>query len=161
MVHEQTLLFSLCSLILVLGVISKAVNKAAFDVSLCHDMFQWTNVIWLFMDLLILSRVDVVIIVTKLVFHLCCVCKLVYSSSTNNTLWWCYRSRHRFIALLWEEEGLCDNEEGRSTVVVEYLYWFLMLWLHGECWWGHSKIHKNDTSKALQCTHHCTTRLGY
>jgi hypothetical protein len=48
---------------------------------------------------------------------------------------------------------LRDIEEGRSTIVVEYLYWFLMLWVHGECWWGHSKmLHKNDTSKALQCT---------
>ena len=29
-----------------------------------------------------------------------------------------------------------------------------MSWVHGVYWWGHSKIHKNDTSKALQCTHH-------
>ena len=44
-VHEHTLLSSLCSLVLVLGVISKAVNKAAFDVCLCHDMFKSTNVV--------------------------------------------------------------------------------------------------------------------
>jgi len=42
---SRPLLSSLCSLVLVLGVISKAVNKAAFDVCLCHDMFKWTNVI--------------------------------------------------------------------------------------------------------------------
>ena len=35
-----------------------------------------------------------------------------------------------------------------------------MSWVHGVCWWGHSKIHKNDTSKALQCTHHIVL-LGY
>jgi hypothetical protein len=44
-VHEQTLLSSLYSLVLVLGVISGVVNKAPFDVSLCHDMFKWTNVV--------------------------------------------------------------------------------------------------------------------
>ena len=38
--HRQTLLSSLCSLVLGVGVISKVVNKAAFDVSLCHDMFK-------------------------------------------------------------------------------------------------------------------------
>jgi hypothetical protein len=31
---------------------------------------------------------------------------------------------------------------------------------HGVCWWGHSKIHKNDTSKAPQCTRHIVL-LGY
>ena len=35
-----------------------------------------------------------------------------------------------------------------------------MSWVHGVCWWGHSKIHKNDTSKALQCTRHIVV-LGY
>jgi hypothetical protein len=44
-VHEQTLLSFLCFLILFLGVISGVVNKAPFDVSLCHDMFKWTNVV--------------------------------------------------------------------------------------------------------------------
>jgi hypothetical protein len=44
-VHEQTLLSSLCSLILVLGVISRAVNKVVFDVSLCRNMLKWTNVV--------------------------------------------------------------------------------------------------------------------
>jgi hypothetical protein len=34
-VHEQILLSSLCSLVLVLGVISGAVNKAAFFMYLC------------------------------------------------------------------------------------------------------------------------------
>ena len=47
-----------------------------------------------------------------------------------------------------------------NSAVVEYLYWFLMSWVHGVCWWGHSKIHKNDTSKALQCTRHVIL-LGY
>jgi hypothetical protein len=32
--------------------------------------------------------------------------------------------------------------------------------VHGVCWWGHFKIHKNDTSKALQCTYHVVL-LGY
>jgi hypothetical protein len=43
--HRQTLLSSLRSLVLDVGVISKVVNKAAFDVSLCHDMFKWINVV--------------------------------------------------------------------------------------------------------------------
>ena len=47
-----------------------------------------------------------------------------------------------------------------NSTVVEYLYWFVMSWVHGVCWWGHSKIHKNDTSKALQCTRHIVL-LGY
>jgi len=47
-----------------------------------------------------------------------------------------------------------------NSAVVEYLYWFLMPWVHEVCWWGHSKIHKNDTSKALQCTRHVVL-LGY
>jgi len=41
-----------------------------------------------------------------------------------------------------------------NSAVIQYLYWFLMSWVHGVCWWGHSKIQKNDTSKALQCTRH-------
>ena len=32
-------------LLFFLGVISGVVNKAPFDVSLCHDMFKWTHVI--------------------------------------------------------------------------------------------------------------------
>ena len=60
-------------------------NKAAFDVSLCHDMFKWTNVICLSMDLLILSRMDVVIIAAKLLCHLCCVSKLVYFSGAPSS----------------------------------------------------------------------------
>jgi hypothetical protein len=32
-------------LVLEVGVISKVVNKAAFDVSLRHDMFKWINVV--------------------------------------------------------------------------------------------------------------------
>ena len=47
-----------------------------------------------------------------------------------------------------------------NLAVVQYLYWFLMSWVHGVCWWGHSKIHKNNTSKALQCTRHIVL-LGY
>jgi hypothetical protein len=41
--HEQTILYSLCSL--VLRLISRGINKAAFDVSLSHGMFKWTNVV--------------------------------------------------------------------------------------------------------------------
>ena len=47
-----------------------------------------------------------------------------------------------------------------NSAVVEYLYWFVMSWVYGVCWWGHSKVHKNDTSKALQCTRHIVL-LGY
>jgi hypothetical protein len=41
--------------------------------------------IFLSVDLLIFSRMDVVIIAAKLVCHLCCVCKLVYFSSTPSS----------------------------------------------------------------------------
>jgi hypothetical protein len=60
--HLENLLSSLRSVVLGVGVISKVVNKAAFDVSLCHDMFEWISVVWLSMDMLISSRMDVVII---------------------------------------------------------------------------------------------------
>jgi hypothetical protein len=33
------------ALVLRVGVISKVVNKAAFDVSLCHDMFKWIDIV--------------------------------------------------------------------------------------------------------------------
>ena len=49
-------------------------NKATSDVSLFHDMFKWTNVICLSAYLLISSRMDVVIIATKLVCHLNLLC---------------------------------------------------------------------------------------
>ena len=40
--------------------------------------FRWTNVVCLSMDMLISSMMDVVIILAKLVCHLCFVCKLNY-----------------------------------------------------------------------------------
>jgi hypothetical protein len=40
--------------------------------------FKWTNVVCLSMDMLISSMMDVVIILAKLVCHLCFVCKLNY-----------------------------------------------------------------------------------
>ena len=40
--------------------------------------FKWTNVVCLYMDMLISSLMDVVIILAKLVCHLCFVCKLNY-----------------------------------------------------------------------------------
>ena len=40
--------------------------------------FKWTNVVYLSMDMLISSMMDVVIISAKLVCHLCFVCKLNY-----------------------------------------------------------------------------------
>jgi hypothetical protein len=40
--------------------------------------FKWTNVVRLSMDMLISSMMDVVIILAKLVCHLCFVCKLNY-----------------------------------------------------------------------------------
>ena len=33
------------------GVISKVVNKVAFDLSLYHDIFKWINVVWLSMHM--------------------------------------------------------------------------------------------------------------
>jgi hypothetical protein len=40
--------------------------------------FKWTNVVYLSMDMLISSMMHVVIISSKLVCHLCFVCKLNY-----------------------------------------------------------------------------------
>ena len=40
--------------------------------------FKWINVVCLSMDILISSMIDVVIILAKLVCHLCFVCKLNY-----------------------------------------------------------------------------------
>jgi hypothetical protein len=40
--------------------------------------FKRTNVVCLFMDMLISSMMDIIIISTKLVCHLCFVCKLNY-----------------------------------------------------------------------------------
>jgi hypothetical protein len=40
--------------------------------------FKWTNVVCLSIDMLISSMMDVVIILAKLVCHLCFVCKLNY-----------------------------------------------------------------------------------
>jgi hypothetical protein len=92
---------------------------------------------------------DVVIIAAKLVCHLCYVCKLVYFSGAPSS------KRRKKI------EGTRDNEE-RSTVIVEYLDSFLMLYGYmGNADEGTPKYKKNNTSKTLQCTRHCTTGLGY
>ena len=40
--------------------------------------FKWTDVVCLSMDMLISSMMDIVIILAKLVCHLCFVCKLNY-----------------------------------------------------------------------------------
>ena len=77
------------------------------------------------------------VILAKLVCHLFFVCKLNYLFGAHM----CYGGVIAPIAV-----------SSINWAVVEYLYWFLMSWVHGVCWWGHSKIHKNDTSKALQCT---------
>ena len=107
--------------------------------------FKWTNVVYLSMDMLISSMMDVVIILAKLVWYLCFVCKLNYLFGAHM----CYGGVTAPITV-----------SSVNSAVVEYLYWFLMSWVHGVFWWGHSKIHTNDTSKALQCTHHIVL-LGY
>ena len=82
-------------------------NKAAFDVSLYHDMFKWTNVICLSMDLLILSRMDVVIISAKLLCHLCFIYKLNYLFGAHM----CYGGVTAPIAI-----------SSINSAIVEYLY---------------------------------------
>jgi hypothetical protein len=95
--------------------------------------------------MLISSMMDVVIVLGKLVCHLCFVCKLNYLFGVHM----CYSGVTTLVAI-----------SSINLAIVEYLYWFLMSWVHGVCWWGHSKIHKNDTSKAPQCTHHIVLQ-GY
>ena len=107
--------------------------------------FKWTNVVCLSMDMLISSMMDVIIISAKLVCHLCFVCKMNYLFGAHM----CYGGVTAPVAI-----------SSINSAVVQYLYWFLMSWVHGVCWWGHSKIHKNDTLKALQCTCHIIL-LGY
>ena len=107
--------------------------------------FKWTNVVCLSMDMLISSMMDVVIISAKLVCHLCFVCKLNYLFGVHM----CYGGVTAPVAV-----------SSVNSVVVQYLYWFIMSWVHRVSRWGHSKIHKNDTSKALQCTCHIV-QLGY
>ena len=45
--------------------------------------FKWTNGVCLSMDMLISSKMDVVIISAKLVCHLCFICKLNYLFGTT------------------------------------------------------------------------------
>ena len=97
------------------------------------------------MDMLIFSMMDVVIILAKLECHLCFVCKLNYLFGAHM----CYGDVTTPVAV-----------SSINLAAVEYLYWFPMWWVHGVCWWAHSKIHKNDTSKALWCTRHIVL-LGY
>jgi hypothetical protein len=57
--------------------------------------FKWTNVVFLSMDMLISSMVDVVIILAKLVCHLCYLCfvyKLNYFVWCAHALGWCYNN---------------------------------------------------------------------
>jgi hypothetical protein len=101
--------------------------------------FKLTSVVCLSIDMLISSMMNVIIISAKLVCHLCFVCKLNYLFGAHM----CYGGVTSPVAV-----------SSVNSAIVEYLYWFLMSWVHGVCWWGPSKIHKNDTSKALQCTRH-------
>jgi hypothetical protein len=107
--------------------------------------FKLTSVVCLSIDMLISSMMNVVIISAKLVCHLCFVYKLNYLFGAHM----CYGGVTAPVAI-----------SSVNSAIVEYLYWFLMSWVHGVCWWGHSKIHKNDTSKALQCTRHIVL-FGY
>ena len=106
---------------------------------------KWSNVVCLSMDMLISSMMDVIIISAKLVCHLCFVCKLNYLFDAHM----CYGGVTAPVV-----------DSSINSAVVQYLYWFLMSSVHGVCWWGHSKIHKNDSSKALQCTRQIVL-LGY
>ena len=69
--------------------------------------FKWTNVVCLFMDMLISLMIDVVIILAKLVCHLCLVCKLNYLFSAHM----CYGGGTAPIAV-----------SSFNSAVVEYLY---------------------------------------
>jgi hypothetical protein len=97
------------------------------------------------MDMLISLMMYVVIISAKLVCYLCFVCKLNYLFGA----YMCYGGVTAPVTV-----------SSINSVVVEYLCWFLMSWVHGVCWWGHSKIQKNDTLKALQYICHIVL-LGY
>ena len=80
--------------------------------------FKWTNVVCLSMDMLISSMMDVVIILAKLVGHLCFVCKLNYLFGAHM----CYGGVTAPVAI-----------SSINLAVVQYLYGFLMSWVHGVC----------------------------
>jgi hypothetical protein len=69
--------------------------------------FKWTNVVCFSMDMLISSMMDVVIILAKLVCHLCFVCKLNYLFGAHM----CYGGVTAPVAV-----------SSVNSVVVEYLY---------------------------------------
>ena len=69
--------------------------------------FKWTNVVCLSMDMLISSMMDVVIISTKLVCHLCFVCKLNYLFGAHM----CYGGVTTLVAV-----------SSVNLAIVEYLY---------------------------------------
>ena len=69
--------------------------------------FKWTNVVCLSMDMLISSMMDVVIILAKLVCHLCFVCKLNYLFGAHM----CYGGVTALVAISFV-----------NSAVVEYLY---------------------------------------
>ena len=69
--------------------------------------FKWTNVVCLTMDMLISSKMDVVIVSTKLACHLCFICKLNYLFGAHM----CYGGVTAPVAI-----------SSVSLAVVEYLY---------------------------------------
>ena len=69
--------------------------------------FKWTNVVWLSMDILISSMMDVISISAKLVCHLYFVCKLNYLFG----VYMCYGGVTAPVAI-----------SSVSLAVVEYLY---------------------------------------
>ena len=74
---------------------------------LCVIHFRWTNVVCLSMDMLISSKMDVVIISAKLVCHLCFVCKLNYLFGAHM----CYGGVTALVVV-----------SSANLAVVEYLY---------------------------------------
>ena len=80
--------------------------------------FKWTNIVCLSIDMFISSMMDVVIILAKLVRHLCFVCKLNYLFGAHM----CYGGVTAPVAV-----------SSVNLAVVEYLYGFLMSWVHGVC----------------------------
>ena len=69
--------------------------------------FKWTNVVCLSMDMLISSMMDVVIILAKLVHHLCFVYKLNYLFGAHM----CYSGVIALVAI-----------SSINSAVVQYLY---------------------------------------
>ena len=64
------------------GVISKVVNKATFDVSLRHDMFKWINVVWLSMHMFSFVTVNAYVQLCLLIVK--CLIDYTYLSRQTN-----------------------------------------------------------------------------